>query len=573
MRLLSMILIALIALIPLVGSFRGNVAPDVHGYTIIGCKWTSPLGAVYYFDSPTLTSAQMSEVDAAAQLWNDVPALITLQKVTTVSGANVIVATQTNPSGELGYTVITSQNCSNGVFSGQFWIYLDPDQISSNLGNSWTSFVFVACHEFGHALGLGHNSVNPSTLMYGPPTGTASSLDPYLNWNIFVPQIDDINGLASIYGWAASTNFAASASQGQTIIHGTIPPTELWVTNPNSGSYAELYSATTLPSPKIALMMGWVYPYNLYRFDFGWATSSPSTQHSFVDLELDNDGIKMVDPWSALGFGGPPSTLGNPSLQSNHFYFVELVIMVSSTFPNDVSAAGYVYQISPSDDSSNVQAIANFRIAPMNLCGGPCGSLSWSQATYFHSSVWTDASSNPTPDYALYNFWNFQGSAKYASGSDGSVASGSLITMGNGSKKPVQDVSVGDIIEVYDVRTMYQTSATVNYIRTITSDSLLTIHTSMGLPFRADANPMLKLHVLSSGVLSMKPITEIAPGDRIFNYDLNVWVVVTDVTIANGGQHTMYDLFTDPGGFTLSTTGSLVLEYIANGYPDCPCNK
>ncbi len=41
---------------------------------------------------------------------------------------------------------------------------------------------------------------------------------------------------------------------------------------------------------------------------------------------------------------------------------------------------------------------------------------------------------------------------------------------------------------------------------------------------------------------------------------------VTDVTITYEGIHTMYDLITNPN----FTSNGLELEYIANGYPDCP---
>ncbi len=61
------------------------------------------------------------------------------------------------------------------------------------------------------------------------------------------------------------------------------------------------------------------------------------------------------------------------------------------------------------------------------------------------------------------------------------------------------------------------------------------------------------------------PVTEIQPGDQIYNYDVRNWVTVTHTTIAFGGTHVMYDLVTDP---SFTNSGS-PLEYIANGYPDC----
>lgn len=152
-------------------------------------------------------------------------------------------------------------------------------------------------------------------------------------------------------------------------------------------------------------------------------------------------------------------------------------------------------------------------------------------------------------------------------GGGGSVAEGSLITMANGTKTPVQNIDIGDRVIVYNVPTGYQTVATVYRVATVTANSTLTIHTTAGgSPFRADANPHMKLWVLASSGPFEKPITTIQPGDQIYKYDIRSWVKVTDVTITNGGLHTMYDLLTTPN----FTSNGLILEYIANGYPDCP---
>src|SRR5438552_2443086 len=151
-------------------------------------------------------------------------------------------------------------------------------------------------------------------------------------------------------------------------------------------------------------------------------------------------------------------------------------------------------------------------------------------------------------------------------GGGGSVASGSLITLSDGTRVPVQNIRVGTQVIVYNVPTGYQTIATVYQIRVVTVDNTLTIHTTAGIPFRADANPGMRLWVLTNGGAVEKPITTIQPGDQIYSYDLGHWVSVPNVTITYGGQHTMYDLLTNPN----FTSNGLLLEYIANGYPDCP---
>lgn len=151
-------------------------------------------------------------------------------------------------------------------------------------------------------------------------------------------------------------------------------------------------------------------------------------------------------------------------------------------------------------------------------------------------------------------------------GGSGSVASGTLITMADGTRVPVQNVRVGDRVIVYNVPTGYQTTATVDRVVTHTVNNTLTFHTTAGgNPFRADANPNMKLWVLTPSGPVEKPITTVQPGDQIYSYDLGHWVRVTDVTITNGGHHTMYDLLTNPN----FTSNGLILEYVANGYPDC----
>jgi hypothetical protein len=151
-------------------------------------------------------------------------------------------------------------------------------------------------------------------------------------------------------------------------------------------------------------------------------------------------------------------------------------------------------------------------------------------------------------------------------GGGGSVATGSQIALSNWRTESVQNMGIGSRVIVYDVVTGYQTTATVTQILTVLSDSLLTLHTSAGLPFRADANPKMKLHVLVDGRPVLEPITMIRSSDQIFNWDLQSWVTVISISLSYQGHHTMYDLVTDP----LYTPSGAVLEYIANGYPDCP---
>ncbi len=71
----------------------------------------------------------------------------------------------------------------------------------------------------------------------------------------------------------------------------------------------------------------------------------------------------------------------------------------------------------------------------------------------------------------------------------------------------------------------------------------------------------------------LTPVTQIGVGDKIYNYDIGEWVSVTRIVLAEGGHHEMYDLYSYPEGPHVSANGPIILEYIANGYPDCPCVK
>jgi hypothetical protein len=144
-------------------------------------------------------------------------------------------------------------------------------------------------------------------------------------------------------------------------------------------------------------------------------------------------------------------------------------------------------------------------------------------------------------------------------GGGGSVAAGTLITMADGSQKTVQNVAVGDPVILYDVYTGHQTTATITQIGVVTVYSKLTIYTDGGLPFRTDANPLFRLHVMVNGRIVLLPVTQIQPGDELFSYDKMAWVPVTGVTISYDGPHTVYDLTPSPLG-----------DFIANGYADCP---
>ena len=76
--------------------------------------------------------------------------------------------------------------------AGHAEVYANSGDIifDSGEGSFWTasSFLAVATHEIGHALGLAHTSVS------------GSLMEPYYNPSITTPQADDIAGIQAIYG-------------------------------------------------------------------------------------------------------------------------------------------------------------------------------------------------------------------------------------------------------------------------------------------------------------------------------------------------------------------------------------
>jgi len=141
-------------------------------------------------------------------------------------------------------------------------------------------------------------------------------------------------------------------------------------------------------------------------------------------------------------------------------------------------------------------------------------------------------------------------------GGGGSVAFGTLITMANGSRVPVQNLQIGDTMLGYDVVTGQYTDSTVKSIKIVVASNMLVINTATGTPLRVDASPTEILWTkLTNGTALWLPVTQLAPGDSLFTQ--SGWVQVGSIQSATGGTHIMYDI-----------TASF--PYFANGYLDPP---
>ena len=149
-------------------------------------------------------------------------------------------------------------------------------------------------------------------------------------------------------------------------------------------------------------------------------------------------------------------------------------------------------------------------------------------------------------------------------GGGGSVAPGTLITMSDGSQHPVQTLTAGDSVIVYDVYSGTSMHATIAKMLSVTRDNRVTIYTQGNPPLRVDDKP--DFYVWTTNGPLLKPVTMLQSGDLLYSYYQSSWIPVTNVTVNYGGSYTYYDLITNP---QFNNNGR-VLSFVANGIAD-PC--
>lgn len=168
--------------------------PDTAQFVVQGNKWnTNDLR--YGFDGFTgdLTQAQIrGEIEKAFDLWAAVTPL-TFNEVAPAQNAEIRINFVTGshgdgspfdgPSGVLAHAYYPPPN--GGDIAGD--THFD-DAENWTIGGAGTDLCTVAAHEFGHALGLAHSTVQGS-LMYPYYGGPACALTQ-----------DDIDGIQQIYG-------------------------------------------------------------------------------------------------------------------------------------------------------------------------------------------------------------------------------------------------------------------------------------------------------------------------------------------------------------------------------------
>jgi Matrixin len=641
------------------------------------CLLANPTNIQYNLET---TNAQDSiAANIAAEEWNDVPAMIHFVQTTNVNPPPTIFVKSVpgNPSNEfssggvaIAFTLGNSNfqtTCHNGYADLPWEIDINDDQIApyaqSHGLNDLDLRTSIIAHEMGHTMGLQHTQVPCALMEEIQGRFTCGN-------GIFSPQIDDIKGVASLYGWTRDTAFANTASSGSTSINtnpGYTTPLEMTVDYPNPGTYVSLYNLTSLPSSNVAVMMAYVTPKILYRFAMGWqqgANTPPSS--AFANLELDDDGAKFV---SAGNAGNTVQSVPTPGVTADHLsYFLEIVI-IHDPASNIVRAQAYDYQICQAacpagsiESGNGTETFGGAWSGQVTLCSlGVCTGNYWGDVKSFSVGVWTDKNSNFPSDYEVDHFWNYQGnkplvpppdfagtvvqnpvclqpntptvpdsmfiegysgfsgtvnlaasvvptltggvvasapaSLQVYSGQDtnswvyvssgsnqqnyvvtvtmtnsayelshnmtltvnvssscssgggggggGSVASGTLITLANGTKIPVQNLQVGALLLSYDMNSQQYVNVTITSFTSVATHNQMVIQAGQGKPLIVDQNPAQKVYTMfPNGTWTLVSVTALQIGYSLFDASTLTWVSITGIRYENSGTHVMYDLYT-----------------------------
>lgn len=172
-------------------------ADSAFGWNSLGCRWST--NAVQWYVPAPLSSGPTWT--SAASSWSGVDATLNYN-----SSNPHIYATQENRGNTVVWTGVTRKKgtvqtapvCTSGRWTrGQVEVVLNWTAISSYTSTQKRG---VAAHEFGHALGLDHNSSLASS---GPPPIPVALMYPYDNVRntatITSPRTDDKNGINAIY--------------------------------------------------------------------------------------------------------------------------------------------------------------------------------------------------------------------------------------------------------------------------------------------------------------------------------------------------------------------------------------
>ncbi|TMI22676.1 matrixin family metalloprotease [Candidatus Bathyarchaeota archaeon] len=533
------------------------------------CKQQNPLQIKYYNGASAMESLQ---VPWAAEVWNDVPALLYFAPVSNQGMAAVVINSTNNPNFDFFGTTYNHGGlankkiyCSNGYVNTPVVITLADANIQSfeqqypNVDSR--EFVGqVIAHEMGHSLGLAHSG-RPCTLMYEYDV----VLDPQCQGGVFFPVKDDIDGAIALYGVVVSTPFSNTDVSGGYLCWycnnqpspPIYPPTLMVAYGCSCHRQAGVYNSGSLPSSGIALMFAHVTATTLNRFGVGWQIGAPASGKAFVNFELDNDGAKLVIYQGDAGYWGVDAikcyTCSSFTPLPNVDYFVELVV------ESEVPVKAHAYLFDGAYGQSEFLGHTS-DVGRAVVCGFGCHTITanWNDASWTDAMVWADGPATLNSNATLGGYWNFQGSMSKTNGGGGagSLVHGTLITMADGTRVPVQNIRVGDKMLGYETTYGSYTISTVTRVTVVPATNMLVIHTDGGIPLRVDASTTENLWTKpSSGAALWLPVTQLRVGDSLLTQQ--GWRAVTRIEVILEGNHVMYDI-------------SATQPYFANGYLDPP---
>jgi len=130
--------------------------------------------------------------------------------------------------------------------------------------------------------------------------------------------------------------------------------------------------------------------------------------------------------------------------------------------------------------------------------------------------------------------------------------------LADGSQVAAQNLQVGMKLLSYDMGTHHYVTTTITRYFSVVTDNQMEIYTGTGKPLIVDQNPAQKLYVqLPDGTVTLMSVTQLKVGYNLFDALSLQWVPITALHYQNGGNHTMYDIYT-----------SAPSNYIANGILD-----